>query len=176
MNDGQRVIARVTTDAYTLRANISTVAGTVQSLPSDAITLIDVIKDVSTGRSIVQSDYAIVDVLKSTWRADPNGVAENFFYEESNPKEFEIYPPQAANTSIEVLYRAQPADSLLTGNIIIDDMYADALIDYLSYRAFSKDTEDTSPELGRATAFYRAFLLGTGQKDVIDRQVEPRRS
>lgn len=177
LNDGQRVIARgPATDAYVLRSNITATAGTVQSMPADAIRLIDVVKNVADGSSIQQADYAMVDLLSSTWRASGAGPAENYFYDERNPKEFEVYPPQAGNEQIEIVYNAQPADTTISGNILIDDMYADALVDYIAYRAFSKDTEDSAAELGRATAFFRAFLLGAGYKDATDILVEPPRS
>ncbi|TFH41834.1 MAG: hypothetical protein E4H01_14335, partial [Lysobacterales bacterium] len=163
LNDGQRAVAKgPSTDAYVLRANITTVTGTVQTLPADAIRLVDVVKDVSTGASVHQTDYALVDALASTWRAAATGVAENFFYDERNPKQFEVYPPQASGRSIEVVYNAQPGNATISGNIIISDMYADSLIDYIVYRGMSKDTEDASAELSRATAFYRAFLVGIG--------------
>ena len=64
----------------------------------------------------------------------------------------------------------------ISGNIVISDMYADSLIDYIVYRGLSKDTEDSSADLGRATAFYRAFLIGIGYKESTDVQIEPRRS
>jgi hypothetical protein len=177
LNDGQRAIARgPATDVYVLRDNVSAVAGTVQSLPSNAIRLVDVVRDVSSGNAIQQSDYAIVDALSSAWRAASAGTAENYFYDERNPLEFEVYPPQSGGEAIEVVYNAQPGNALITGNIVISDMYADALIDYIVYRALSKDTEDASPELGRATAFYRAFLVGVGYKDAADAAIEPRRS
>lgn len=177
LNDGQRVIAKgPATDAFVLRADIVAVAGSVQALPGDGIRLIDVVKNVSSGSAILQSDYAIVDMLSPAWRAAAAGVAENFFYNEDNPTEFEVYPPQAGGEAIEIVYNAQPGDALITGNIIISDMYADSLIDYIAYRGFSKDTEDVSAELSRATAFYRAFLLGIGYKETTDVAVEPRRS
>lgn len=177
LNDGQRVVSRgPATDAYVLRADIAAVAGTVQTLPTDAIRLVDVVKNVSDGSAIHQSDYATVDMLRSTWRKEAAGVAETFFYDSNNPKEFEVYPPQAGGENIEVVYNAQPGDADIDGNIIIDDMYADSLIDYIAYRGFSKDTEDSSPELMRATAFYRAFLLGIGYKDGTDAAIEPRTS
>jgi len=177
LNDGQRVIARgPATDVYVLRDNITAVAGTVQDLPTDAIRLVDVVKNVSDGSSIHASDYATVDMLQSAWRAATAAVAENYFYDERNPKQFEVYPPQAGGEFIEIVYNAQPGDVEATDNIVIADMYADSLIDYIAYRGFSKDTEDSAGELGRATAFFRAFLFGTGQKDATDSMVEPRRS
>ncbi len=177
LNDGQRVVARgPSTDAYVLRANITAVAGTVQTLPDGSIRLVDVVKNVSDGSSIQQSDYAIVDMLGGAWRAAAAAIAQNFFYNEDNPLEFELYPPQAGGESIEIVYNAQPTDAEIAGNIIISDMYADSLIDYIVYRGLSKDTEDSSAELGRATAFYRAFLLGIGYKETTDAMIEPRRS
>jgi len=177
LNDGQRVVSRgPATDAYVLRANITADAGTVQSLPADAIRLVDVVKNVTDGSAIHESDYATVDMLSSAWRAATAGVAETFFYDKNNPKEFEVYPPQTGGENIEIVYNAQPGDADIDGNIIIDDMYADSLIDYIAYRGFSKDTEDSSPELMRATAFYRAFLLGIGYKDATDIAIEPRAS
>ena len=87
-----------------------------------------------------------------------------------------MYPPQASGRSIEVVYNAQPGNATISGNIIISDMYADSLIDYIVYRGMSKDTEDASAELSRATAFYRAFLVGIGYKESTDAMIEPRRS
>jgi hypothetical protein len=177
LNDGQRAVARgPATDAYVLRDNVTAVAGTVQTLPTDAIRLVAVVKNVADGSSIYQSDYAMMDMLSSAWRAGTAGVAENFFYDDGNPKEFEVYPPQVGGEFIEVVYNAQPGDTTISGNIIIDDMYADSLLDYIAYRAFSKDTEDSATELARATAFFRAFLFGTGQKDATDGSIEPRSS
>ena len=177
LNDGQRVIARgPSTDAYVLRDNVTAVAGTVQALPDNGLRLVDVVRNVSGGGAIHQADYATVDALSSTWRAATVGAAEVYFYDDRNPKEFEVYPPQTGGESIEVVYNAQPGDVAVTGNIAISDMYSDSLIDYIVYRGLSKDTEETSAELGRATAFYRAFMIGIGYKETTDGQIEPPRS
>jgi hypothetical protein len=177
LNDGQRAVAKgPATDVYVLRDTITAVAGTVQDLPTGAIRLIEVVKNTSSGSAIRQSDYAIVDVLSSTWRAASVGAAENYFYDERNPLQFEVYPPQSGGEGIEVVYNAQPGDATVSGNIIISDMYADSLIDYIVYRGLSKDTEDSATDLARATAFYRAFLVGVGYKDTVDQMIEPRRS
>lgn len=176
LNDGQRVIARgPTTDAYVLRTSITVAAGTVQSLPDDGIRLINVIRNVADGSAIRQSDYAIVDMLRSTWRSSSTAAAEVFFYDERNPKQFELFPPQVGDEQVEILYNAVPPDASRGGNISIDDIYADVLVDYISYRAFAKDTEDVS-SISRATAFYNAFLVGAGFRDATDAAIEPRRS
>ena len=161
LNDGQRAVAKgPSTDAYVLRNSVTAVEGTVQSLPDGAIRLVDVVKN-GSGGSVLQSDYAIVDILGSAWRAGSTGEAETYFYDERNPLEFEVYPPQAGGETLEVVYNAQPGDAIINGDIAISDMYADSLIDYIVYRGMSKDTEDASAELSRATAFYRAILTGS---------------
>jgi hypothetical protein len=177
LNDGQRVLARgPATDVYVLRDSFTVDAGTVQTMPTDAIRLIDIVRNISDGSAIYTSDYALVDMLQSTWRAASPGVAEVYFYDDRNPKQFELYPPQSGGEVIEIVYNAQPGNASVTGNIVIDDMYADALIDYMAYRALSKDTEDTGLDLKKATAHYRAFLLSAGFKDQTDALVEPGRS
>lgn len=177
LNDGQRVVARgPATDVYVLRDNITAIEGTVQNLPADAIRLVDVVKNVASGAVIYESDYATVNALSRTWRNASNGTAEVYFYDPSNPKQFEVYPPQNGGELIEIVYNAQPSDATITGNISISDMYADSLMDYIMYRAMSKDTEDSATDLGKATAFYRAFLLGIGFKDTTDALIEPGRS
>ena len=44
----------------------------------------------------------------------------------------------------------------MTGNISVVDTYANALMDYILYRAFSKDAEFAA-NAARATAHYGAF-------------------
>lgn len=176
LNDGQRIIARETTDGNVVRANITAVVGTVQSIPAAGFRLIDVVKDTATGSDIKHADYDSLGAYNRTWRQSSSGVAELYFFNESRPKEFEVFPPQGGGELIEILYTAIPDNTTVSGEINIDDIYADSLVDYVVYRALSKDTEDTSPELGRATAFYRAFLMAIGKKDQVDMLVEPQRS
>jgi hypothetical protein len=177
LNDGQTAIARgPATDVYVLRDNLTCAEGTVQSMPDDNIRLVDVIKDVATGAAILQSDYAIVDTLRSAWREASPGTAENYFYDERNPDEFEVYPPQLGGELIEILYNADPPAAQITGTLPINDVYADAVLDYMVYRALSKDTEDTATEIRKADRYYQAFLMGAGFRDAADALVEPGRS
>lgn len=177
LNDAQKVIARgPASDVYVLRDNITCTAGTVQNLPEDNLRLVDVVKNVSSGRAILQADYALADTLKPTWRAATVGTAENYFYDERNPHQVELYPPQAGGELIEIVYNADPPPAGITGTLIINDVFADAVLDYVVYRALSKDTEDTATEMRKADRYYQAFLVGAGFKDATDALIEPRRS
>jgi hypothetical protein len=87
-----------------------------------------------------------------------------------------VFPPQAGGEVVEIIYNAEPPDVPVSGNIAIDDVFADTLIDYVVYRALSKDNEDVSAEQTRAAQFYQQFLVGAGMKDATDVMIEPRRS
>jgi hypothetical protein len=177
LNDGQKVIARgPASDVYVLRDNITCAAGSVQNMPEDNLRLVDVIKNVSSGRAIVQADYAMADILRPSWRAGNTGEAENYFYDERNPQQFEVYPPQVGGELLEIVYNADPPPAQITGNLIINDVFADAVLDYMVYRALSKDTEDTATETRKANTYYQSFLVGAGFKDATDIMIEPRRS
>ena len=177
LNDGQRAVAQgPATDAYVLRDTITAAAGTVQDLPDDGLRLIDVVQNTANGSQINQADYATVSMLKPLWRADETGPAEVYFYDPDNSKQFEVFPPQEGGEVIQIVYNAIPGDAAVEGNVVINDIYADSLLDYIAYRALSKDTEDSSLDLNRATAFYRAFLVAIGHKESVDGVVEPRAS
>jgi hypothetical protein len=177
LNDGQTAIARgPATDVYVLRDDITCAAGTVQSMPNDNIRLVDVVKNVDDGSAVLQADYAMVDILQSTWRAAAAGVAENYFYDERNPDEFEVYPPQAGGELIEILYNAVPPASAIDGSLHINDAYSDAVLDYMVYRALSKDTEDTATEMRKADRYHQSFLMAAGFRDATDASIEPPRS
>jgi hypothetical protein len=87
-----------------------------------------------------------------------------------------LYPPQAGGELIEIVYNADPPDANITGNLVINEVFADAILDYIVYRALSKDTEDTATETRKADRYFQAFLIGAGFKDATDAQIEPWRS
>jgi hypothetical protein len=187
LNDGQTAIARgPATDVYVLRDTFDCVAGTVQDMPNDNIRLVDVVRNIeirdeqgtviNPGNAILQADKAIADVLQADWRTAASGLAENYFYDERNPDQFELYPPQSGGEQIEIIYNADPPPSTITGALRINDVYADAILDYMVYRALSKDTEDTATEIRKADRYYQSFLMGAGFRDATDAQIEPWRS
>jgi hypothetical protein len=83
-----------------------------------------------------------------------------------------VYPPAAASgASAELIYSAYPTDiaepgstalyTAVTGNISVADIYVNALVNYILYRAYSKDSENTQ-NAALAASFYQLYqsLLG----------------
>jgi hypothetical protein len=98
------------------------------------------------------------------------------------PKQFLVYPPATASAQLEVAYALVPAPHTLTEAqlidpttaevIRIDDVYANPLLDYMLYRAFSKDSEQAN-NASRAMAHYQAAVASLGIKSQSDQASQP---
>jgi hypothetical protein len=64
-------------------------------------------------------------------------------FDPAAPKTFWVFPPAVAGQTVEVLYGAIPPDVALNQVIVIDDIYEQPLIDYILFRAYSKDSDFT---------------------------------
>lgn len=147
INDGQRVIALVRPDSVVSNISLTLVAGTKQSLPTEALRLMDVVRNLSVsgagGRSIRHVDRDVLDTVNPDWHTETQtGTIKNYVYDNRDPKTFYVYPPAQANTKVEVLYSKNPTDVAATTDALsVADIYADPLLNYVLYRAYSKDAE-----------------------------------
>lgn len=114
----------------------------------------------------------LLDAQIPSWRsATHKDDVVHFVYDEREPTAFYVYPPATANTELEVKYAAYPTDiaeppdgstyDAVTGNISVPDIYANALQDYILYRAHMKDSEYAG-NAQRAQAHYAAFVNALG--------------
>lgn len=151
-------------------ATVSTMAlanGFRQALPDTAIKLIDIPNNATGAMSAVrQIDRKDLDVIEPGWRGSTAAaVVKHFIYDERTPRMFEVYPP-SAGASVSLIAARYPAavtvpaagvaPADVTGNLDVPDQWVGALVDYVVYRAFSKDSELTA-NAGRALAHYQAF-------------------
>ena len=173
LNDARREIAVFRPDLYATTSTVTLVAGTKQALPTDCIRLIDVIRNMpggAAGAAIRIVEREILDAQKPSWHAETvSTVIKHFMYDERNPRVYYVYPPAAAAHQIELTYGQTPTD-IAIGNIgstqlTQEDVYTGAMVDYVCYRAFSKDSEYAG-NAGRAQAHYGQFInsLGLGNK------------
>ena len=170
LNDGQREIVMHRPDAKLVQAELSLVAGAGQTLPVGAIKLQDISHN-TTGsqRTISQSTRTLLDAQDPTWRALP-GQTEvwNYCYNPEKPLNFDVCPPAATGAKVWASYSAYPAHitepaagqtfDAVTGNLDIADIYANALAHYILFRAYTKDSEAGSPDVGRANLYNQVFM------------------
>ena len=117
VNDAQREIALFKPDASAQNETITLVAGTKQSIPSNGNRLLGVVRNMSaasggTGsRSIRLVEREVLDAQTPTWH-DPassgdaahSAVVKHYVYDDSNPRNFYVYPGVAGDAYVEIIY------------------------------------------------------------------------
>lgn len=164
LNDGQREVALYKPNVFVKNVTIQLVAGTKQSLPADGISLIDVVRNMGVdgttpGSAIRAVSREILDAQVSGWHSSTASITvKHFVYTPLDPKNFYVYPPQPSTgmSRVEVIYVAAPTDATLVSTITIDDVFMTALLNYILFRAYTKDAEYAN-NAQLAAQYYQAF-------------------
>ena len=167
LNDGQRDIATTIPQANVKNSALQLVAGVKQSLPSDGILLMDIPHNLGSAGTTVGTVINHVPkeiMLKRIpgWTTTlPNGTVKHYIYSTLDPLVFYVYPPQPTLAKyVECVYSALPtliANANVGTKITIPDYFQTELLDYVLYRAFSKDF-DNSTQLARGQEHYQLFI------------------
>lgn len=173
LNDAQRQVVLFRPDAKAVNAAFSCTNTAKQTIPAAGLRLISVLRN-ANGRAITKVDRAVLDVQLPTWyeqAVDADGV-KHYLYDPADPKTFYVFPKPAAAHSIEIVYSTAPTDIVVsnfstdTQVIGIDDIYANAMMDYMLYRAYQKDSEFAN--LNRAGVYFQSFAQALGIKTQVD--------
>jgi len=170
LDDGQREVVMLRPEAGAANESVSLTTGTKQSIPAAGISFIDAIRNTS-GRAVRVVSREILDSQRPGWHTDTGSTTiQHFTFDPRDPKRFYVYPPAASGASLDIVYSKSPAALTRGGTapnqtcstaIGIDDVYANALVDYALYRAYSKDAEYAG-NAQKAVAYYTAFANGLG--------------
>jgi len=168
LNDGQREIVLHKPVAYPQDSVETLAAGTKQSIPATGISLIDVPRnEVGDKRAIRIVEREILEAERPGWHNE-TAVQEvkHYVFDTRNPKKFFVYPPNDGTGQVNLIYSAAPTDLALGTEespvtITLDDIYSNALLDYIIYRASIKDAE-YAVNAQRAEAMYQTFLNSLG--------------
>ncbi len=169
LNDARREIAIARPDLYANTSTVTLVVGTKQTLPTDGVRLIDVIRNMpggAAGAAIRIVEREILDAQRPSWHTETGTTSlKHFMYDERNPRTYYVYPPSTASHQIEITYGQTPTDILLANisstQLTQEDIYTGAIVDYVCYRAFSKDSEYAGNSQ-RAMAHYQQFMNALG--------------
>lgn len=181
LNDGQRETLIVKPDAYVKQAATQMVPGTKQALPDDGLILLDILRNMGSagttpGSAVKIMDAKVLNEQRPGWHTIPASMSALFFcYSEKSPKTFSLYPPQPATAGyVELVYSALPANvATIAGAITLDDIYAGPLMDYILFRAYSKDAEYAGD--GRlAGTYYQRFVGVVTGKEQAETVSEPK--
>jgi len=190
LNESYLAITLLRPDANAKSGTFTCTEGTRQVITSEfpsALRLLDVTRNVaatSSKKVIRLVARSVLDDQRPAWHAETNTVdIQHYTFDARQPKEFFVYPPATTAAQIEVVYADAPDTHNLTeaeldpatGSsevIKLDDIYMSPIIDWVLYRAYSKDAEYGANE-ARASASYQAFNAAIGAKSQTDSAVAP---
>ena len=170
LNDGMRQIVVIQPSASSTTSVIKLDAGTRQYIPDDGWLLLAVYRNMGTtgttpGRAIRIVSREILDGFNPNWNSDtPKAEVRNYIYTNQDQLAFYVYPPNNGTQYVEINYSAQPTDLTSETQVIpIFDIFQTALVDYILYRACSKDAE-YAPGLALAQGYMATFVAAIQAK------------
>ena len=179
-NDAQKEVVLHRPDATMVNTTFACATGSKQTLPTQALRLIEVVRNVG-GRAVTQVERRILDETLPNWHETAAGTnkIEHYVYDPADPKNFYVYPKGASGThSLEVVYSSAPAEISIsnfdtdTTVISLDDVYSNCILDYVLYRSYQKDSEFAG-NAQRAMMHYQSFANALGVKTQADSATTP---
>lgn len=171
--DAQRAICAVMPELNAVTGNLTLGAGTKQALPAGAVALLKITRNMGVGGGAVglalrKIPQELLDSQVPDWHTQTAVISlRHYVYDLRAPRVFYVWPPSVVNNTVEALYTSAPADILLTAVITLDDIYANMLMDYMLYRAYSKDLELAGNDV-RAKDAMQAFIGALTAKKSVD--------
>jgi hypothetical protein len=154
---------------------VELIQGSKQTIPPDGNRFLDAVRNVTVagvvGRAVRIVEREILDAQLPDWHTETSSTSlKHFMFDERSPKTFYVYPPAVAGHKLEIVYSKSPTDiasgDLNSTSILAnEDIYSGVLLDYILYRAFSKDSEYAG-NMQRAAVHYQMFAnsLGIGNR------------
>lgn len=193
LNDGLLEVANKKPTATSTTITINLKQGTLQSIDTKYNQFLRAVRNISNkdgsdkgGMVITTVDRATLDAVDPYWHDEsfnpPRTDVRHFIFDETDPYAFYVYPPNSGNGRIEVVVSKVPAkvepngsvDSIDSYNVTVDirETYKNTLIDYVMYRAHSKDNQIAS-SAQRAVAYYQQFMNSLGLKLQNEMRMSP---
>lgn len=187
LNESYGSIVGLKPSAGIIREEIELVPGTKQVMPAGSINLVSVERNIAPVTTPIKSiSMDALDSLVYDWHSSsveenagvPTSGIELYCYDEKEPDVFFVYPGAVSGNKVDVQYRKSierhdinaglsPDDEIRLG-----DEYIPAIKNYIAFKAFSRDTDNTI-DVNRATNHLNVFnQLLTGEAQVKGTTVE----
>lgn len=198
INDAVKAVLLAKPSANSKTISISLQAGTLQNVPAAGdptpISLIRLVRNLlddetppTGGRAVTPTSIDVLNAAEPNWHSAASvpfsATVRQFVFTADDPMIFYVYPGNNGEGRVEGIVSALPTPLAATGDV--DDIssyntdiglqaiYDGPLLDYVCYRAQSKD--DAGTNVGRAAAHYRQFADAMGIKVQNDGTMNPAR-
>jgi hypothetical protein len=161
LNAGQIAIVQLNPVAFTENVSLTLVSGPKQTLGATGMLLANVVRN-GDGKAITEIRKGALDVANPDWMSSaPKFLITHYAKDAREKRVFYVYPPSDGAGTVELLQAKYPTivTDTAADSISLPDEYADALLDYVLYRAYSKDVDYSGPA-GLAQTHYDKFVVG----------------
>lgn len=193
LNDGLREIARQVPSAFSTITDLTLAAGAKQTLPSGVTRMLrPIVNAPFTGDdgyprlavTVVSQD--LLNAVLPGWH-DPRRYkqqAKHVMFDEASPRTYYVYPPNDGTGKLRALVASKftpvvaSDEENVTGidkyasEVPVEDAYGNALVDYVLYRAFSKDAQ-FADTIQRASAHFTQFASAVNMAVGTDANMSP---
>ena len=165
LNASIRALILVRPDAGAQTANVQLVAGVLQTLPTAALRLLDITRNMGVDGStpakiITPTDRKHIDYSNLLWPAATGDTEiDNYSYDKENPRIFYVTPPVSSTVDVYVEMQVSQLPTAVTaiGDATgTNDVFFEPIVQYMLYKAFSADDEDV--EFAKATQYMQNFF------------------
>lgn len=193
LNDGMREIAKQMPAAFSSTVDVVLVAGAKQGLAFGYTRMLRPIANAafvgaSTAPrvSVTVIDRGLLDAVIPDWQNDrrQHEQVRHVMFDEVTPRTFYVYPPNNGTGRLAAVLAAKFTPVAATGSvdvlssyaaeIALDDLYANALLDYVLYRAYSKDAQFVG-SAQRAALHFGQFANAVNMQVGADATMSPNR-
>lgn len=168
VSDAQRVIVSLVPESYPESRSVKLATGTYrQAIPADALRLLDMPRNTGSngttpGPVIRLIGRSVLDGVNPNWTAETGTTVEHYIYDYKTPRQVLVYPTPSSDVYVEMVFSKNPAEiSSASGSVALDDSYAALILDYVAFRAFSKDV-DSQTSTAKAAGYMSMFSEAVG--------------
>lgn len=171
-----RLIVSLVPRAYALTQSVLLAAGTLQSIPSNGIKLLDIVRNTgaagtSNGSNVTPVDPNSMRQMVPSWSsATAAAEIEHFMRLPDMDASFQVYPPSNGAGYVEMVFSAVPPTVVYddgnvwkTSRIPLSDEFVPAIPDAIMFNAYDDDT-DIPGNAQRSQLHYQRVLSLLGLK------------
>lgn len=175
-NEAILTILNYRPELYTRQNGLVCNKGTLQSLPDDAIRLVNVVRN-HNGPGITELSKELLDSMEWNWMESLRYSTEsiqNWVYDERNLKQFYVYPGAQQGDAIVIEYTtlpvtvqvedlpANPTDNWLGAQLPLEGTLLNPILNFIQFRCYSQD--DTPAFQAKAASCLKLFAQELGIK------------
>jgi len=182
LNAAIRTLILVRPDAGAVTESIQLVAGVKQTLPTAALRLLDISRNMgvdgsTAGQIVTPTDRKHVDFANLLWPAATGAATiENYSYDSNVPRIYYVTPPVSSTVNVYLEMSTSQLPTAITAigdDDGIEDTFFEPIVQFMLYRAYSAD--DESVEFEKAQTYFSNFMNLLGVELTAHQQTSPER-